>query len=296
MKQLITICILMSGVCAFPGINFVKNWSFEQNNGKVPSFWGRLGLTEDQYSMVDSTTAADGKFSYRLGGLPQKKYSSISQQVGELASLDSIKKPLKLSVWMKTKDIETGPGKGNAVFSFWTHRGGGGNAVALPIAQATGTTDWKEYSITVTPEMIKKIQQGKTGEERPATWTLRANLWSQSGTMWIDKVQCEEIEPPPVSCKMDAMEYMSSLNKARVSIELTPPTHGESLKLVILKDDKSLCSEDKKINGGKLDTEINISGLRPGKYELEIQLISANGKISAKNRTVFSIVEDPFGN
>jgi Domain of unknown function (DUF4838)/Concanavalin A-like lectin/glucanases superfamily/Glycosyl hydrolase family 67 N-terminus len=202
MRHLWIIVLLMGCIFTSSAKNLIKNGNFE--SGK--KYWGILGQQGSQFSAIDNKIKYKGKNSYRLGGLPNKKYAAIMQPIKGMNTLDQIKQPLKISVWMKTKDIIYGPGKGKAEFTFWTSKAGGGNGKIINIASVAGTSDWKKYSITITPEMIQKWQEGRKGDDHLVRWSLRANLWSQDGTMWIDNVRCDVSKSLPVD-KNSANSY-----------------------------------------------------------------------------------------
>lgn len=292
MRRYLLILLLVGGAVAASASNLVDNGDFEQG----AKHWGRIGLQDKKYSNIDTTTAHSGKKSYRLGSVPYKKYTAVLQSVKGMNTLDQIKQPLKISVWMKTANINPGPGKGNAVFTFWTYTVGGRNGTIINIASATGTTDWKEYTMIVTPAMIRKIQQGKSGDQRLGRWSLRANLWSQDGSMWIDNVRCEIIKTAPVTCKLDAPEYTTAKKIAKLTVKLADKLKlkAQTVFITIVSDRQPIRDAVKKISGTPADIKVDISGLKPGKYRLKADVSNSHDKLLGKAEVKFNIIEDPF--
>jgi hypothetical protein len=275
------------------GNELVKNGSFEDvsPNGSA-KHWHRLGaINADTNSVVESAAPDGGKYSYRLGGVPGK-YTAVGQGIKGYQTASDFKRPLKISVWMKTEDISSVPSEGEAVVALWGSAKGR-NAGQISIAKARGTTPWTEYSVTVTPEQVQALEARLKPENRPLNLTLRANIYNQKGMMWIDRVSCVELEEASLTASLDSTEFSTAQKSARLSLESPKAWTKATVSIGNVKNPHMRKVEFSRDNN-KSFYLLNVGELEAGDYTCIVEISDDSGKSIGQNELKIKIIPDPF--
>jgi len=294
MKHLQALMILFVFCSTALAENLIKNGNFEQNyKNKSAKYWAQLGSKGIGHKGVDDVNSKDGKYSYKLSNCPSRKYLAITQSIKGFNKVSDIKKSLKISVWIKTDSITKKPYEGAGEFCFWTHNKGHRNSGSIAIASVRGTTGWTQYTKTITLKDLRRLIGRKQGDKKPFTWTLRANLFNQPGSMWIDKVECEWVEEKPLICKLDAPEYTIDRKNAFLNITVKDFINNK-IKLVITgKSNNKLFQKQIVLNKLNTKVEIDISKLKAGTFTLTASLIDKTGKIIIAEKINFKKISGP---
>lgn len=260
----------------------VENGGFDalRPDGK-PAGWTTLGAN------VQHVTADSEGGACRLSGT-QGTFAALAQGIRGIKTTGDIKTPLRISVWMRTEGVSSKPDEGEASFSLWFTDNKGRNASALAVAAARGDTPWKQYTRVVTPEELRALSDQTKEEDRPLACALRANLCNQPGSMWVDRVECEEVEPPAMSCRLDRGEYTTGDKYARLLIATAAPWHKAT---VTISGGSRPFQLD---NAGEGSCTLALGGLTPGEHDCEIKVFDTTGKALGASIVKLKISVDPF--
>ncbi len=275
------------------GNELVKNGSFEDvfPNGSA-RHWHRLGTTTPETSSITESAAPDGgKYSYRLGGVPGK-YTAVGQGIKGYTTAAEFKRPIKVSVWMKTEDISTVPSEGEAVVALWGSAKGR-NAGQISIAKARGTTPWTEYSVIITPEQVQAMEAKLKPENRPLSLTLRANIYNQKGMMWIDRVSCVELEEVSLTASLDSTEFSTAQKSARLNLE-SPKAWTKAVVNIGNAKNPHMRKVEFPRDNSKSFYLLDVGGLDSGDYTCTVEISDDSGKSLGRNELKIKIILDPF--
>jgi len=282
--------------------NLIRNGSFEivAKDKRRAENWGQGGRfqKDDTTWGVDDTTAVDGRYSYRLSGTAGR-YLNVAQSIGDNL-VSAWTRPLRLSVWVKTKDIAEGPGQYPAMFGIWTHPQKGWNSGTINVARVRGTTAWTRYERVIRREDFAWLgKRAKTEDRLPYRWEVRANLTNQPGTMWIDKVELVRVAETPLAVALDSKAYFADRKTARLTATVrhpdAKPDAGWTLHVRVLDGaGGENCARDQKVAGELVRVELPLSPLAPGRYTVAAELRNAENAVVAEAEMELNKVNGPF--